>query len=116
VYVTVSEVDDPASPTAEALYRVYDREHIPAALRCDGVAGAWTFASDPALATRAIGGLEAGTRIQLYYLDGDPLASTRELAQVLPMTARRERIVYAGPLRAITPWQWDWFDDTNEVH
>lgn len=115
VFLTVSEVTAPASATAEALHRDYDRAHLPAALGCDGVAGAWTFASDPALATRAIPGLESGTRIHLYFLDGDPLVATHALARVLPMDDERERIVYAGPLRAITPWQWDWFDDTHEV-
>jgi hypothetical protein len=55
-----------------------------------GVAGAWTFADDT-------------HRISVAWLDDEPLAVT------LPPT-HDAGIVFAGPLEAITPWQWDWFD------
>jgi len=54
----------------------------------------------------------------VLFLDGDPLAVSAAVG------ARHEsgalgpawdddavaRLQFAGPLEAITPWQWDWFD------
>jgi hypothetical protein len=110
VYVTVDEIDEPASAAAETMYREFDEEHIPGALDVGGVAGAWTFTSDATLGTPALPPLPAGLRVHLYFVDGDPLAVAHELASRLPHYAGIARTLYRGPLRAITPWQWDWFE------
>lgn len=70
----------------------------------DGVAGVWVFATTPLVPT---GRWTAGRRrITLCYLDGDPVAVSRAMPAALASAA-----VYAGPLEAVTPWQWDWFEE-----
>jgi hypothetical protein len=64
-----------------------------------GVAGAWSFA-------------DAQRRITVTWLDAPPLEMVGRLE---PVAARRRaassgRALFAGPLEAITPWQWTWFD------
>jgi hypothetical protein len=56
----------------------------------DGVAGAWAFADD-------------ARRITVAWLDGDPPAAALSGAPDAE---------FAGPFETITPWQWDWFDES----
>jgi hypothetical protein len=117
VYVTATEVTEPASPAADAYFAYCDRSLIPDVLTIDGVAGAWTFASDPLLGTNAIAPLKAGLRVQLYFLDLDPVAvapAIGELTAAAEAThAGHVRDIYRGPLRTIVPWEYDWFDAPN---
>jgi len=103
---------------AEAAYRWHDRVCIPDLLECAGAAGAWTFTSRELF--RPTRDLSAPTlRLRIVYLDGDPLAFTAECNE---RESRRkadgrhldasavEQPIFAGPLRAIVPWRWTWFD------
>lgn len=113
VHVTVTRVDDPRSAAAEARFGWHDREHIPAILRCRGVAGIWTFASESTFETHLDlddGTMPSSTRITLVYLDDDPLVFAQELARLDVPDDGVETPLYAAPLRTIVPWEWDWFD------
>jgi hypothetical protein len=115
VHVKVTRVDEPRSGAAEKLFGWYDREHIPALLACDGVAGAWTFASEDTFASALDLSGEAAppsVRVVLTYLDDDPIAVTRAVGALDgPPDPSVETTLFSGALRAITPWEWDWFDD-----
>jgi hypothetical protein len=74
-------------------------EHLAALCREPGVAGAWSFADDE-------------RRVTVTWLDAPPLEVCDRL---VPLVERRRadapgHTVFAGPLEAITPWQWSWFD------
>jgi hypothetical protein len=59
-----------------------------------------------------IEGPDRGTfRVHVYFLDGEPLDVAKAIA-ALPArdNTALERVLFAGPLRTIVPWQWDWFD------
>jgi hypothetical protein len=122
VHLEVTRVDDPHDPAAERLFGWYDTVRIPDLLGCAGAAGAWTFASEstftPAPGPSGEAG-PAGTRILLVFLDGDPRAFAAEVGERaagwrdagrLPDHSDVEATLFSGPLRAITPWEWDWFD------
>ena len=111
---------------AAALARWYDEVRIPDLLECPGVAGAWTLAAEEADAPGAWPfadrGARAGAavpnRLQLLYLDEDPLAVLEAIDARTPAWRRAgrlrdnsavEEIVFASPLRAIVAWEWDWF-------
>src|SRR5579862_8340259 len=89
VYVIVDTPDGDAS--ADAL------------LAQPGVAGVWTFASNPELASRRW--TDGARRVTLAWLDDDPLAVA---AHIAPLVAERTGVEFAGPLETITPWEWDW--------
>lgn len=114
VHLTVSRVDEPRSTAAERLFAWYDRERLPATVALDGVAGAWTFASESTFAapldlTRGVA--PPSVRLTLLYLDEDPLLVTDQVQRLAPPPDPTvETTLFSGPLHAITPWQWDWFD------
>jgi len=106
---------------AEAAYRWQDRVCIPELLECTGAAGAWTFTSHELF--RPARDLSAATlRLRIVYLDGDPLAFSTECKE---RESRRraegrhfdasavEQPIFAGPLRAIVPWRWTWFESAR---
>jgi hypothetical protein len=112
VYLIVSRFDRHHDADAEDIFRWYDQTRIPDLLDCAGAVGAWTFAArefyapDRDLAKPML-------RMTLVYLEHDPLAFAGGVAK-LPSARRRdvghvEATLFAGPLRAIVPWQWDWF-------
>jgi hypothetical protein len=120
VWLTLSRVAPAQTPQAVALYRQYDREWIPRLIDCPGVAGAWTFsyAAPPGGFGASRGEeVEPGDLvIRLYYLDGDPLEAAAAIrttqAGWSALAAETEQLVFRAPLRSISPWQWDWFDQT----
>ena len=75
---------------------------------------AWTFASDDTFASALDLSGEAAppsVRIVLAYLDDDPLEVTRSLDALTPVPDPSvETTLFSGPLHAITPWEWGWFD------
>ncbi len=138
VVMQVVELAEPHAIGVERLYRWYDTVAIPAALRLDGVAGAYTFASvsstidegfvadadartfAPAAASRA-----GSLRITVYYCDEDALvtkaaldASFAELRAAAPHGDPLDRagaqVVFDSAARVIEPWSWDWFDTAGE--
>jgi hypothetical protein len=121
VYVTVSRLGGDL-PAVQRLGRWYDRTRIPDLLGCAGVAGGWSFVSEDAFPARGPGGVapaSPGVRIQVLFLDGDPLEFARDLAERLPVweqsgrgseDAGAETPLFDAVLRTIVPWEWDWFD------
>jgi hypothetical protein len=94
VYVEVDELGDGGDD--DELMR---DEHLPALCALPGVAGAWTFADEK-------------RRVTVTWLDAPPLEA-KDLVE--PVVARRGaastgRLVFAGPLETVIPWQWTWFD------
>ncbi|MEP6657678.1 MAG: hypothetical protein ABJC33_10615, partial [Betaproteobacteria bacterium] len=96
---------------AEAAFRWHDQVRIPQLLECSGVAGAWTFTTR-ALFKPARDIAAPALRLQIVYLDTDPLLFSEALArrdaqsrtdrQDPDMTGVEERL-FAGPLRSIIP-------------
>jgi hypothetical protein len=97
---------------AEDVFRWYDQSRVPQLLDCVGAAGAWTFGAREFYApgrdlTKPI------RRLTVVYLERDPLAFADGVAACsknMRDTSHVETILFAGPLRTIVPWQWDWFD------
>ena len=95
IYVEVEELGENAEVDDLQIRAV----HLPALCALPGVAGAWSFADDQ-------------RRVTVTWLDAPPLELLDGLA---PVVARRRtetanRLLFAGPLEAITPWRWTWFD------
>jgi hypothetical protein len=104
VFVVVERHDEPGSGEPAG-------DHVAALLRLDGVAGVWTFASDASLGrTRHA---EGAWRVAVAWLDADPLAVTESAGDrlVAGLSTPGASPVLAGPLEAIEPWEWSWFDD-----
>jgi hypothetical protein len=107
-------VEEPRDESTDEYRRWLRSEHEPALLDVPGVAGIWTFATNPQLTSRR---WTAGAhRITMCWLDQDPLDVATRLA---PLEAeRRDRfdkvshVTFAGPFETITPWKWDWFDQS----
>lgn len=111
-YIMLSSFFRHRDAEAEDVFRWYDQTRIPQLLTCVGAAGAWTFgarefyAPDRDLAKPTL-------RLTIVYLETDPLAFARDVAartDSLRDTSSVERMLFAGPLTTILPWQWDWFD------
>ncbi len=121
VYAVVEEVQDPRSAAAEARFR-HEREwRLPRLLATPGVAGVAVLSSlsttlDPAPegaeASRTLllspGALRGRTRVLLAFLDADPHALAGTLAEI--DADPTGDTLFRGPLCAIAPWHWDWFD------
>ncbi len=122
VQVTVSDlVGDEVA--VERTCRWHEEVQVPALLDCRGVAGVWSFVSESSFpASTGVGPGQAppaaGTapvRIQVAFLDEDPLEVFDELAERQRELSSAgaldgtERVRFSSPLRTITPWEWDWF-------
>ena len=91
---------------AEAAFRWYDETRIPELLACRGAAGAWLLATESLFRPERDLSLPA-LRLVLVWLDGDPM----DFAAGIPASRHDpsvETILFAGPLRTIVPFQWDW--------
>lgn len=108
VFVLADQHDDvsPDHPAAMA---------APALVELDGVAGIWTFASDPGLGSMSHAPGE--WRVSVAFLDADPVAVTESSGDRLVAGLASPGIepAYAGPLRSILPGHWDWFDSGSTV-
>jgi hypothetical protein len=112
-YLILSQFQRHHDADAEDVFRWYDQTRIPDLLDCDGAVGAWTFAARDFYAPdRDL--TQPMLRMTLVYLERDPLAFLDTVSKLpsarLRNTGHVETILFAGPLRAIVPWQWDWFD------
>lgn len=115
VYLVVSRFRRHHDVEAEDVFRWYDQVRIPDMLELPGAAGAWTFAERNFYAPgRDLS--QPTLRMQLFYLDGDPLefaaaANGREARWRAAGRARDtgavEDVIFAGPLRRIVPWRWE---------
>ena len=99
LYLVVDRRPDDGVPFAEAR-----DDHL---LAVDGVAGVWTFATDPAEPSPERW-RPGDHRITVAFVDGDPLAVAAGAGPSL--RGGGPAPVYAGPFETITPWRWDWFD------
>ena len=110
IYVVVEE---PQAASTDEYQQWLRAEHEPALLEVAGVAGIWTFASASQTSRRWTAGVR---RITVCWLDDDPLAVASRIAPV--EAARRARfdavshVTFSGPFETITPWKWDWFDQS----
>jgi hypothetical protein len=118
IYVVLTRVADPHSDAAHDLFEWYDSVAIPEHVAKPGVAGACTFSSDSTTldegwsqrqgtTTFDEGSGERGQiRVHLYFLEADPKGG-----DFAPPAAEStaEKVLFAGALETITPWQWDWF-------
>jgi hypothetical protein len=109
-YLIVSRFHRHHDAEAEDVFRWYDRTRIPTMLDCPGAAGAWTFAARDFYAPdRDL--TQPMLRMTLVYLERDPLAFADQAAKLASRdTSGVEKVLFAGPLSAIVPWQWNWFD------
>lgn len=120
LYVSVADVHDLESSDAQEMLTWYDQVHIPDMLTCPGVAGAWTFVSDPAYTfPTSVNPNPPGRIVLIYYLDQQPM---QVLAHVKPQVAKwqaagrmrdnskTKKNLFVGPVEVIRPWEWDWFD------
>jgi hypothetical protein len=92
IYVEVEEIPEGGHPAA-------DTAHLAALVAVPGVAGTWSFSDEM-------------RRMTVSWLDAPPL---EVCARLDPIVGRRRnasntRTLFAGPLEAITPWKWDWFE------
>ncbi|HXQ89976.1 MAG TPA: hypothetical protein VN768_00385 [Acidimicrobiales bacterium] len=115
VYVVVR--DNAASSEHESAAagprRAEDEELAAALLGAPGVAGVWSFTSD---ARRAEAHWHPGDKsVTVGFLDADPLTVAGALGPTLrPLIQSGQRpVAFAGPLETVTPWRWDWFDETS---
>lgn len=132
VHVIVYRLHEPHSTEAHDVLAWYDQVHMPDVVDCPGVAGAWTFSSvsttldagwaarSTASTTFAAEASDPGRyRVAVIYADDDPLvvadrlvarrATWAEAGRTRDTSAVEDK-VFAGPLRTIVPWKWDWFD------
>jgi hypothetical protein len=112
-YLIISRFNRHHDAEAEDVFRWYDQTRIPELLDCAGAVGAWTFAARDFYAPdRDL--TQPMLRITLVYLERDPLAFADEASKLTSRdTGSVEKVLFAGPLRAIVPWQWDWFGATT---
>lgn len=126
LYLTVSQLAPTAGAERGALERRFEWYRtvgFPAMIERPGVAGVWALTSAHDLAPDSWAAQESSTagsmplvRAHIHYLDTDPVGFAEGVTadQVLaPGTGDDEgieRLVFAGPLEAITPYQWNWFD------
>ena len=115
IHLTVSRFLAHDGGATHDLLAWYDRVRFPQLIATPGVAGLWTFVSADLLTpdrdTRSSYTDREWTRITLLYLDEDPLEVAARLSeQAVPDHHNIEDIRFATPMRAIQPWQWDWFD------
>jgi hypothetical protein len=114
IVLSVSRFAEPRSATAERRYRWWQDEYVPAQLARDGVTGCWTFAAESNFAVHAdlaAGSPAASTRFAVFYADGDPVELAAQFDRI-DDAPEVESLVFHGPLLAILPWHWDWFDPT----
>ena len=100
-------VEEPADRRPDAWLQWLRADHYPAVLATAGTAGAWTFGTSRAIASSSPAWRTDFQYITVVYLDGDTLATTRELT---PLIQKRwetgaVRPLFAGPLKSMIAWE-----------
>ncbi len=103
-------VEEPTERTAQAAF--LQRRHaelIPELVSVPGVAGAWTFATSPAI--RRPNFTPGEYRMTLCYLDGDPAEVGGRLQPLMARISAAEpvRLLLAAPFESLVRWDWDRF-------
>lgn len=118
VYLSVSRFAGSPVDVVETM-QWYDEVHIPDLVTCAGAAGAWTFVSQDTFAQDRTSPEMTSLRVMLVYLDDDPARFVEDLRARkarwqedgrLRDTSAVEVPLFSGPLEAVLPWRWDWFD------
>jgi len=82
--------------------------NVDALLEVNGVAGVWTFVSDE---EHRMVWRPGRHRVTVCFLDESPLGISAPLGEIVARWRPTvDAVVHAGPLEAIIPWRWDWFD------
>jgi hypothetical protein len=98
-------VEDLAAPGAGD-----DGTNVDALLEVAGVAGVWTFVSEE---EHRLAWHPGRHRVTVCYLDESPLGISSSLGEVVARWRPTPgAVVHAGPMEAIVPWHWDWFDES----
>jgi hypothetical protein len=97
-------VEHPTGDTAE-WHKWVETDHRPALLDTTGVAGCWSFASNPDWKVLPSGEGEAQL-VTVIYLDAEPLKTTEALRPLIEgrWTSGAVRPTYAAPLRTMVSW------------
>lgn len=108
VYVVLSEVIDPAR--ADEWYHWYDAIRAPEVVECKGFMAAFRFVRLVQMPTPVV--------LDLYYLNGDPLAAAADLRAKLAASEAQGRgfpqnlvrnVLISGPYRTMMPGQYDFY-------
>jgi hypothetical protein len=106
-YLVVEEPTDPAA--WEGYLHRSHADALPALVEVAGVAGAWAFATSPALRRP---NFSAGDyRVTVLYLDGEPAGVGSRLEPVLrdAWAGEPTRPLLAAPFEAMMHWDWERF-------
>lgn len=118
IYLIVSALDDPRSAAAHEWNLHFEQDYVVAQLARPGVAGCWTLTAEsafsgPAAAPGASAASEARPspliRTAIFFLDEPPVDVARDWEP--PPAPTGARTLVCGPLEAIEPWRWDWFEE-----
>lgn len=103
--VLVSAEAVPYRPNRGVYVVVGPELDVDAAVAVPGVAGAWSFR--PAAVSGEHPWRTGERTVTVCWCDDDPLEVAPSLAALV-----REGAQLASPFLTITPWEWDWFDET----
>lgn len=99
-------VEEPATDDVAGWLQWLHREHYPALLEADGVAGAWMYGSTDfwRLSPNCQGDPQY---ITVVYLDENPLTTTKTLTPLIEQrwASGAVRPLFAGPLRTMIQWE-----------
>ncbi len=102
-------VEEPAAEPGGAHLRRQHAEILPGLVSVPGVAGAWTYATTPAIRRPMFS--DGSFRMTVCYLDGDPAAVAEQLGPLVEggWAGAPSRVVLAAPFESIVRWDWDRF-------
>lgn len=108
VYLIVEEPADRADRAAQNAYLT--RRHtelLPGLVAVPGVAGAWSFATTPAIRRPSF--TEGDYRMTVCYLDDEPPAVAERLGPMMDRLAADEpvRLLLAAPFESVVRWDWE---------
>ncbi len=107
VYLIVEEPTDQSSQDEYLQRRHY--EVLPDLVSVPGVAGAWAFATTPAIRRSMF--TDGSYRMTVCYLDDDPATVAERLAPVVTgaSSSAPTRLLLAAPFESMMIWDWDRF-------
>jgi hypothetical protein len=104
-------VEEPVEGTGQDVRDAYlQRQHVeilPGLVSVPGVAGAWAFATTPAIRRPPF--TEGAYRMTLCYLDDEPAVVGERLAEHVEgaWAGAPARVVLAAPYESMMSWEWD---------
>lgn len=109
IYLVVDEPTDPDRPAQDAYLQERHRKLLPELMSVPGVAGAWSFATTPAIRRAMF--TEGDYRMTICYLDDEPAEVAARLGPLMADWEADEpiRVVLAAPFQSMVRWDWDQF-------